>query len=205
MPTFGDYSEVAICNMALAEVGRGAAITSLDEASQAARACRQRYPYARDAVLRSYDWNFAARRASLPASAARPAFGFANAFDLPPDCLLVRKVDACSGLRWEVEGRQVLTDAAAPLAIRYTARITDPGAFDTLFVDALATRLAADLCVQLSENTSRAQSLFQLYQGKIAEARDRDAQEGEADHDSYNAWLDARFEPGFVVQPDEEW
>ena len=76
MPAFGEYSEVAICNMALAEIGRGAEIVSLDEKSEAARACRRRYPYARDAVLRSYDWNFATRRASLPASADKPAFGY---------------------------------------------------------------------------------------------------------------------------------
>ncbi|MEQ1756576.1 MAG: hypothetical protein ABL973_20845 [Micropepsaceae bacterium] len=205
MPTLGEYSEVAICNMALAEIGRGAEITSLDEAGQAARACRRRYPYARDAALRGYDWNFAARRAALPASSMTPLFGYASAFGLPADCLLVRRVNHCSAQRWEVEGRQILTDATAPLSITYTARITDPGLFDALFVDALATRLAADLCVQLSENTSRAQILFQLYQNKIAEARIRDAQEGDADHDMRSAWLDARFERGFVLQPGDEW
>jgi hypothetical protein len=64
MPTLTELSEVAICNLALQDVGRGLSITALDENSQAARACRLRYPFARDACLRAYDWNFAAARAS---------------------------------------------------------------------------------------------------------------------------------------------
>jgi hypothetical protein len=202
MPTLADISEVAICNLALAELGRGAEITSLDENSQPARACRRRYPHARDAILRSYDWNFAARRASLPASAARPAFGYDNAFDLPPDCLLVRAIhDACTP--WEVEGTRLLASTPPPLRITYTARVTNPGVFDSLFVDVLATRLAADLCVQLTENTPRAQALLQLVQLKLDEARHADAREGNSDRRQRSSWLDARFEPGFVLQPEE--
>lgn len=68
MPTLTSLSEVSICNLALQDLGRGLAITALDENSQAARVCRLRYPFARDACLRAYDWNFAAARASLPAS-----------------------------------------------------------------------------------------------------------------------------------------
>lgn len=205
MPTLADISEVAICNLALAELGRGAEITSLDENSQAARACRRRYPHARDAVLRSYDWNFAARRTHLPASANPPAFGYDRAFDLPPDCLLVRAIHDGACTPWEVEGTRILVSAAAPLPVSYTARVVNPGVFDALFVDVLATRLAADLCVQLSENTPRAQALLQLFQFKLDEARRCDSQEGQAMRSQRSSWLDARFEPGYVLQPDGTW
>ncbi len=106
MPTLTDLSEVSICNLALQDVGRGLAITTLDENSQAARVCRLRYPFARDTCLRAYDWNFAAWRASLPALAAAPAFGFANAYQLPPDCLFVREVGEARAapLRWKQAG-----------------------------------------------------------------------------------------------------
>ncbi len=199
MPSFADHSEVAICNMALADIGRGVQITALDEASHAARACRLRFPYARDAVLRGFDWNFAARRASLAANAAAPAFGYDNAFDLPPDCLLVRAVHNPAAGRWEVEGRQALCNIGAPLLIGYTSRIVDPAGFDPLFIDVLAARLAADLAMQLSENASRAQALLQVFQAKLGEARRRDSTEGEGEHVSRSSWLDARFDQGFVV------
>lgn len=196
MPTFGEYSEVAICNMALAELGRGAQITAMDEASQPARACKLRYPYARDACLRAYDWNFAGRRAELAKNAAAPAFEFVNAFDLPVDCLLVRAVFGGEAERWVVEGRQILTNMGDPIFIKYTALVTDTAQFDPLFVEALSARVASDIAVQLSESVSRAQSLWQVYQAKLVEARRRDAQEGQAESLPSGSWLDARLDGG---------
>jgi hypothetical protein len=196
MPTLGEYSEVAICNMALAETGRGAQITSMDEASQAARACKLRYPYARDACLRAYDWNFASSRAELAKNAVAPPFEFANAFDLPPDCLIVRSVFEGEGERWVVEGRQILSDLSDPIFIKYTARIIDPTQFDPLFAEALSARVASDIAVQLSESVSRAQSLWQVYQAKLAEARRRDAQEGQPDSLPRGDWVDVRNDGG---------
>lgn len=203
MPTLGEYSEVAICNMALAEIGRGAQITSLDEASQAARACKLRYPYARDAVLRAYDWNFAARRAALAKNAVAPAFEYANAFDLPADCLLVRSVLGGEAERWVVEGRQILTDMGDPIFVKYTALATDTAAFDPLFVDALSARVASDIAVQLSESVSRAQGLWQVYQAKLIEARRRDAQEGQPERLPRGGWIDARLDGGGA--PYRDW
>jgi hypothetical protein len=196
MPTLGEYSEVAICNMALAEIGRGAQITSLDEASQAARACKLRYPYARDACLRAYDWNFAARRAELAKNATAPAFEFANAYDLPSDCLLVRSVLDGDGERWVVEGRQILTDMGDPIFVKYTALVTQTASFDPLFVEALSARVASDIAVQLSESVSRAQGLWQVYQSKLVEARRRDAQEGQPEGLPRGSWVDARLDGG---------
>lgn len=197
MPVFGEYSEVAICNMALAEVGRGAQITSMDEASQAARACKLRYPYARDACLRAYDWNFAGRRVSIAKNPAAPAFEYANAFALPADCLHVREVYEGNAERWVVEGRQILTDMGDPIQIKYTALVSDVGQFDPLFATTLAARLASEICVQLSESVSRAQSLWQVYQAKLIEARRRDAQEGQPDQFPSGGWIDARDSGGW--------
>ena len=203
MPTLGEYSEVAICNMALAEIGRGSMITSMDEASQAARACKLRYPYARDAVLRSYDWNFAAKRAELAANATAPAFEFARAFDLPNDCLIVRSIYEGESVKWVVENRQILTDMGDPIYIKFTRLITDTARFDPLFVEALAARVASDIAVQLSESVSRAQGLWQVYQAKLAEAKRRDAQEGQPDNMPQGSWVSSRNDGGF--QPYRDW
>jgi len=203
MPTLGEYSEVAICNMALAEIGRGAQITDINEASQAARACKLRYPYARDACLRAYDWNFAAARAELAANATAPAWEFAKAYDLPADCLLVREVYEGNAEKWVVEGRQILTDMGDPIYIKFTRLITDTARFDPLFVEALAARVASDIAVQLSESVSRAQGLWQVYQAKLAEAKRRDAQEGQPDNMPQGSWVSSRNDGGF--QPYRDW
>jgi hypothetical protein len=195
MPTLGEYSEVAICNLALQEIGRGMLISALDENTQAARVCRLRYPYVRDAVLRGYDWNFASARAALVANVTAPSFGFANAFDLPTDpyCLRVRAIHGGEGEDWKVERQQILTDMGAPLHILYTARITDPAQFDPLFVSALASRIAADIAVSLSESTAKANGLWQIYLGKLHEAWRNDAQEGQPDGRPAGSWHDARY------------
>jgi len=192
MPTLTEISEVAICNLALQDIGRGLTITALDENSQAARACRLRYPFARDACLRAYDWNFAAARASLPALAMPPAFGYASAYQLPADCLFVREVGEDRGCPWEVESGTLLTDRAAPLPITYTRAVTNPVVFDPLFVGTLAARIAAEVAVTLSESLGRAQALWQIYQSKLAEARRRDAQEGGREHPAAGNWLEGR-------------
>lgn len=196
MATLGSYSEVEICNMALASIGRGAQITAMDEASQAARACRLKYPYARDATLRAYDWNFAAKRAELAANATAPAFEFTNAFDLPADCLIVREVFEGNAEKWVVESGQILTDMGAPIFIKYTERVTSVARFDPLFVDTLAARIAADIAVQLSESVSKGQSLWQVYLAKLTEARRRDSQEGQPENFPNGGWVDSRFGGG---------
>jgi hypothetical protein len=178
MPTLTELSEVAICNLALQDVGRGLAITALDENTHAARACRLRYPFARDACLRAYDWNFAAARASLPALAGPPAFGFANAHQLPPDCLFVRTVGEAHDRTWVVESGMLLSDECAPLKITYTRAVTDPALFDPLFAETLAVRIASEIAVSLTESVGKTQALWQIYLQKLAEARRRDAQEG---------------------------
>ena len=203
MPTLGEYSEVAICNLALQEIGRGMMITALDEATQAARACKLRYPYARDATLRGYDWNFAGARAALAKSASAPAFEFANAYDLPADCLRVRAVLDGEADDWKVEGRQIVTDLGDPLQIKYTRRVIDPAQVDPLFVAALAARVAADVAISLSESTAKAQGLWQLYMGKLHEAWKNDAQEGQPDALPQGSWLGARF--GNTGRPYSDW
>ncbi|MEQ1866567.1 MAG: hypothetical protein ABL996_18170 [Micropepsaceae bacterium] len=189
MPTLTDPSEVSICNLALQDLGRGLAITALDENSQAARACRLRYPFARDACLRAYNWNFAAARASLPALAEAPAFGFAHAYQLPGDCLFVREVAGDDACAWTVERGRLLTDLGAPLNVTYTRAETNPASFDALFTETLAARIAADVAVSLTESTGKAQALWQVYQSKLAEARRRDAQEGASERIKDGGWI----------------
>jgi hypothetical protein len=110
--------------------------------------------------------------------ATAPAFGFANAYQLPPDCLFVREVGQGDGCAWEVESGTLLTNEGAPLNLTYTRGVTNPAAFDPLFAETLAARIAAEIAVSLTESLGKAQALWQVYQQKLAEARRRDAQEG---------------------------
>jgi hypothetical protein len=180
-------SVVAICNRALDMLG-AEPVTSLADNTKAARLCARNFGPVRDAVLRAYPWNAAIRRASLAALAESPAWGYARQFPLPegpmPEpCLRLLAIDGevDFGARYTIEGRRVLSSEPAPLNILYIARIEDPSQLDPMLDDVIATRLAADLSYSMTASAALGQSLMEIYQVKLAEARITDAQEGSPD------------------------
>ncbi|MEZ5665877.1 MAG: hypothetical protein R3F55_00245 [Alphaproteobacteria bacterium] len=187
-------SVVEICNRALDKLGEPP-IVSLDDDVKASRACARLFAAVRDAVLRDHPWNCAIARALLPAEAQAPAWGFARAFPLPVDCLRVLAVAPDDGgpePRWTVEGRAVLTDAPAPLAIRYLRRIADPNLFDPLLAEALAARLALELCEALTQSNTKRQLLADDNDAVLARARAADGQEGVPPAPAESPWVLAR-------------
>lgn len=193
MGTLAERSEVAICNAALFAIGDSVRITSLDDDTVLARLCKERYPRVRDALLRSYPWNFAAARASLAADTSTPAFEFDYQYALPSDFLWLRELYGNERASYQVEGGLILCSIAAPLEIKYTRRVDDPNLFDDLFCEALAARLAAELCAARTESGGRAEALYNLSNAKIMEARKLDAQEGAAESLPETTWITERL------------
>lgn len=190
-------SVVGICNRALDLLGADP-IASLEDPSKPARLCARNFGAVRDAVLRAYPWNCALRRASLPALAAAPAWGFARAFVLPegpepPYCLRLWRLEQDDDLPYRIEGRRVVTDRASPLNILYIARLEEAGELDALAAEAVAARLAVYLSANLTETASRTQAMTAYYQATMAEARTADAQEGSADFLTGSTWLESRY------------
>src|SRR5690606_8900414 len=132
-------SQTDIANMALLHLGDHV-VTSIDDGeNEAARKLKAAWDIRRDEVLPDHPWNFALARASLAADLAAPAFGWQRAFTLPADpcCLRVLAITPYAddpGLPFRVEGRKILTDAAAPLPVRFIARITDTELWSPGFV-----------------------------------------------------------------------
>jgi hypothetical protein len=187
-------SHVEICNRALDKLG-SAPIASLQDNVKSARACARMFDSVRDAELRDHLWNFAIARISLPVLSEPPVYGFARQFQLPGDCLKVTEVYPVSGMAgaWKVEGRRILTDLSPPLKITYVRRLADAGAFDALFVEALAARLAVELCETLTQSNTKRRMAQEDYAGAIRRARRADAIEGTPDALEETSWLKARF------------
>ncbi len=186
-------SNVGIVNAALIKLGE-ATITSMTENAKAARLANNVFEELRDAVLQAHPWNFALARASLAADAAAPVWGYGFAYVLPAApafCLRVLDIED-QAAEWRVEGRRILTDAGAPLRIRYIAQVTDPNQFSALFRECLAARLAAELAEPLKQSSTIAEAMRQLYERKLAEARTADAQEGTPEAIEAAEWLESR-------------
>lgn len=157
MPT---TTAAQLCNIALARVGQRQFIDNLDENNAQAKLCKTLYAPARDTVLESFAWQFAARRATLALLAAVTRDGWTYAYDLPSDCLAPREIYAGTRnpageqrIPWSVEddptyGRIVLTDQAEAV-LSYTRAMETVALFPPLFIEALAWKLASDLALSL--------------------------------------------------------
>jgi hypothetical protein len=192
-------SVVSICNMALGKIG-AQSITAITEASENARACNRFYEACRDELLRRHPWNFAINRATLAQLADPPAYGYDHAYQLPssPYCLRVLELyeERDSGYDFLIEGRKLITDSDTA-RIKYIQQVTDPAQFDSTFVEALATRLAAEIAIPVTGESGIAEALIKLAEMKAFEAIGNDGLEGHADEDDkpvevYGAWLSER-------------
>jgi hypothetical protein len=193
----GQLSEVAIYNMALDMLDE-APVTAPSDDTRAARLLARNYAQTRDEVLRAHPWNFAMARSLLAAAATGPAFGWARAFPLPADCLRLLPVVSGGHLNGapvahEVEGGAVLTDAPAPLAVRYVRRVANPSEFDPLFARALAARLAVYVGHVLTGKQSYIERIGRIYSDILVESRRIDALEATAPVPLGEDWIEARY------------
>jgi hypothetical protein len=185
-------SNVAIANRALQKLG-AKRISSLTQDAPNARSMNAAFERVRDAELRRYDWTFAIKRASIAADGASPDWGDYKRYSLPNDFLrLIRDDESGANVDWRIEGLYILTGDAAPLKIKYIARIEDPNFYDPLFAEAFAGRLAMECAKEITDSTSDKESVKDDYKTDIAEARRVGAIEKAAQEFPEDPWLAAR-------------
>lgn len=187
-------SKVEICNRALQKLG-AKRIISLDDNSVNARACNTAYDPLRLRELRVNNWTFAILRASLPADVPAPAFGPTNSFTLPSDFIRLVRPDTLNNfdnLDWILENKKILTYDSAPLQIRYVSDVKDPNAFDPLFREALSSKMAYELCEELTQSNVKKKDMLQDYKEAISEARKTNGIEKPADSGPDDLWITVR-------------
>lgn len=189
-------SETSICNQALAWLG-APTITSLEDPSTAATLCRTNYPFLRDAVLEERMWTFATVRATSTVG-DKDEWGEMYKHGIPTDWLSVFRVyksvsNNClvTSREWKREGAFVLSKD--PTVYMWgIKRVTDTGQFSSMFVQALAARIAADLAIPITENRALQGDMWQLYGAKLKEASTRDGQQGTNEQIVSNSLIEAR-------------
>jgi hypothetical protein len=194
-------SETSICNQALSWLSVDP-IISLEDDSNTAQWCRLNYPFLRDAVLEERMWTFSTDRA-MSTVADMDAWGESYIHPLPISWSGVFRVfkninitnHEMSASDWRLEGGNVLTRYPT-IYMWGQKRVTDTGAFSSLFVQALAARIAADACVPFTENRELQVDLWGLYQDKLREAAARDGQQGGNDLITQRVLTGVRFTSG---------
>ena len=180
-------SIVDIANKGLTYLGANA-ITALTDDTVEGRAINRIHEQSRQYCLRDHPWNFAMTRVSLAADTTSPVWEYTNLLPWPSNCLRIIEVDTTE--EWAVEGRNIVTDAAAPLNILYIADVTDTSIYDAKFTEAYAMRLASDVAYEITSSQTVVASASAAYATLIQEARLVDAQETTSA--SEDTWLSAR-------------
>jgi hypothetical protein len=184
-------SAVGLANQALFMLGQKS-IISMTEDSEAARLCNGRYAYNRDATLRSYPWNCAMARATLALSGTAPIWGYDHKYALPTVPLCLRVLSMEESYKWKVEGRFLATDADT-CNILYIAQVTDVTEMEVLLREAIAARLAADICFALTGSSTQQDKMWAIYEQKIRQAKSIDAQEGTPEDITDDTFNDSRY------------
>lgn len=169
-------SQIKICNLALSKIG-GGVITDLEEGSPKASACKLIYDDVRDEVLQIRSWASCVKRATLAKLADAPPFEWANAFQLPADFLDLSRLGTDPNVSppYAIEGRTLLTNEGTAPVI-YIFRNEDPGTYEPVLVDLIATRMAVDLAMSVAGNASLKTAVGQEYEMKRQRAKAVDGQ-----------------------------
>ncbi len=165
-------SETDIANLALNILGE-TQITSIDDTeSRDARAVKVVYAHERDKLLQRAQWSFAKKQATISKLATAPLYKWMGAYQLPSDLLRLIEIDEIDAWNpkeyFDIQGKQLFlyraetSDIAADTAdIEYIYRCVDTTNYTALFIDALATALAARLARKLTGSDTKGQELLQ--------------------------------------------
>lgn len=184
-------SVVDICNLALSNKLGANRITSLTEDSKGARAVNLAYEPVRDMLLRSHPWKFTKKRVVLAPLVSGPAFGYDYAYEEPGDSIRVLDVD--TDYAWVLEDGEILTDEGPTLNIIYQKIITDSTKFDPLFIEILSTRLAYQVCEEITQSASKKNELARDLRDLMIMAKGTDSQQSSAKDLKEDPWVEARW------------
>ena len=178
-------SVIEICNLALAHIGQGP-INSLEELSPQAKKCNLFYTNTRDSLLRQFPWNFSTRNILL-SQVDDSIPGWAYIYQHPPTALWVRKVFTKDNVDPEIPNEYEIISTGTEKYIccdllqayaKCTIRIEDTTLFDPLFVDVFTYKLAMDLCMPLTNSSTKTQEIMTKLQTATSMAMMAGAVEG---------------------------
>lgn len=168
-------SNLAICNMALAEVPHSS-ISSMDEKSQAANECSRVYAQCVWEMLAQHQFTFATRLQTLAVTTNDRPRQWQAAFALPDDYL--RRIDVRPDLSVTPSYPHVHRSPTHPyivadrtlyanwpgVVLEYTSAAITPADFPPLFVHALALAIAARVVMPLLKSRERQGDLIKAAQ-----------------------------------------
>ncbi|MDS1138581.1 hypothetical protein [Nitratireductor indicus] len=117
---------------------------------------------------------------------------YAYRFSIPSDCLRVLRINGDERDDYRIEGGYLYSNEGE-VNIEYIFDVTDESAFDALFVDLLASRLSAEICFYMTDNSTLTEQSWNIYKQKLSISRTMDSRQGMPRGIEADAWLSARI------------
>lgn len=92
-------------------------------------------------------------------------------------------------LTYNVESNFILSGESSVLEIQYTYRVTDPNEMDATFVEALASLLAREAAIPLTDSYRKQTKMDEMYEDKLSDARYAGSIEDDLEVISAEDWL----------------
>lgn len=192
-----------VAQLAAVRMGSEVKITSLDDDRPTARALRAVWDIERRATIRDGSFNFSARRGplgKLDVADTALIYPYGAAFEMPADAVrLIELLDSSARLDYQIEGRQVLCNATAPLYARWSIDVPEPAEWDDQFAEAFACRLAWKCGRRVVGSEFDTQAAWTEYTRAISGAKSTDAKENPPIDQEESDWILARFGGGRLV------
>ncbi|HEY8189895.1 MAG TPA: hypothetical protein VIF12_04370 [Micavibrio sp.] len=170
-------SDIALCSRALIRLG-AAPIASFNDGTAESEIAGALFGPVRDALISAYGWSFATGQVALSGLESPPVADYRNAFQLPSDFLRAMSAGEGGrgrGLNYRI-ARNVLHTNADAVTLTYIFR-PEEEEFPPYFDAVLIARLSAEFCIPVTENTSRAETLYRMADQEFQRARQIDAQQ----------------------------
>lgn len=170
-------SDIALCSRALIRLG-AQPITSFSDGTAESEIAGALFGVVRDSLLSAYGWSFALGQANLSLLESPPLADYQYAFQLPADFLRAMSAGAGGrgrGLNYRIT-RNVLHTNAESATLTYIFRPSEEE-FPPYFNAVLISKLSAEFCIPVTENTSRAETLTRMADLEFQRARQIDAQQ----------------------------
>lgn len=183
-------SKVDIINRALQHNGARRVVAADDSANS--RELNSMYNTVRDAELRKRVWTFSIRRTSLAASTDTVNWDDEDLQYFPFPTGYLRLVEIKDRPDYLLEAEGIVTDASAPIYIRYVERVEDEARFDAMFIEMLAISLAQNATESVKSSKSDTGLMTDLYKMYLDEAVLANSIELPPLDESEDEWLLAR-------------
>ncbi len=170
-------TDLEIANQALVRLGASTIESFVENTAEAKTASIFLEPITK-MLLSAHPWGFATAQSTLGAAETDPIADYSYAFDLPADFL--RVISAGTGIKgrgldYRVYQKTLHTNYEdVVLTYIFQPNYEDfPPFFDQLIV----ARLAAELCIPITESTTRTKTLFEMAEQELRQAKLIDAQQ----------------------------